>query len=63
MFVGGIRDVTENSDLLDYFSQFGSVTSADIVMDKATGRKRGFAFVTFDDVDSVDKCCRKWDGM
>jgi heterogeneous nuclear ribonucleoprotein A1/A3 len=56
VFVGGIRDVTENSDLLDYFSQFGTVTSADIVMDKTTGRKRGFAFVSFDDWDSVDKC-------
>jgi len=59
VFVGGIRDVTEESDLMDYFSQFGTVSSADIAMDKTTGRKRGFAFITFDDYDSVDKCVCK----
>jgi heterogeneous nuclear ribonucleoprotein A1/A3 len=56
IFVGGIRDGTENNDLIQYFSQYGPVTQADIVVDKQTGRKRGFAFVTFEDADAVDKC-------
>ena len=61
VFVGGVKDGVEENDLQEYFQQFGNVTSVDLVMDRETGRKRGFGFVTFDDCDSVDKivckCC------
>ncbi|XP_014670988.1 PREDICTED: heterogeneous nuclear ribonucleoprotein A1-like isoform X2 [Priapulus caudatus] len=55
IFVGGIRDDTEESHLKDYFMQYGNVTSVDIITEKGTNRKRGFAFVSFDDYDPVDK--------
>jgi cold-inducible RNA-binding protein len=46
MFVGNLGfDVTEN-DLQDLFAQHGSVVEVNLVLDRATGRSRGFAFVT-----------------
>ncbi|XP_029290791.1 heterogeneous nuclear ribonucleoprotein A1b isoform X2 [Cottoperca gobio] len=55
IFVGGIKEDTEESQLRDYFSQFGKIEVIDIMTDRNTGKKRGFAFVTFDDHDSVDR--------
>uniref|UniRef100_A0A3Q2NML8 Heterogeneous nuclear ribonucleoprotein A1b n=1 Tax=Fundulus heteroclitus TaxID=8078 RepID=A0A3Q2NML8_FUNHE len=55
IFVGGIKEDTEESHLRDYFHQFGKIEVIDIMTDRNTGKKRGFAFVTFDDHDSVDR--------
>lgn len=61
IFVGGIKDDTEENHLRDYFTEFGKIEAIEIMVDHKTGNKRGFAFVTFDDHDSVDrivsKCC------
>ncbi|KAK2885348.1 hypothetical protein Q8A67_016185 [Cirrhinus molitorella] len=55
IFVGGIKDDTEENHLRDYFNQFGKIEAIEIMVDHKTGNKRGFAFVTFDDHDSVDR--------
>ncbi|XP_076840612.1 heterogeneous nuclear ribonucleoprotein A1b isoform X2 [Brachyhypopomus gauderio] len=55
IFVGGIKEDTEESHLRDYFEQFGKIEAVEIMVDHKTGNKRGFAFVTFDDHDSVDR--------
>ncbi|KAG7260860.1 hypothetical protein CRUP_004285 [Coryphaenoides rupestris] len=55
VFLGGLKDETEESHLLEYFGQFGTVEKAEIISDKMTGKKRGFGFVYFDDNDSADK--------
>lgn len=61
LFVGGLKDEHTEDDLRDYFTEFGAVTSVNIVMDKDNQRKRGFAFVEFDDYDPVDKVvCKCW---
>ena len=59
VFVGGIKDGVEENDVHEYFMQYGNVESVDLVTDRETGRKRGFGFVVFDDVDAVDKIVRK----
>ncbi|XP_048839895.1 heterogeneous nuclear ribonucleoprotein A1b isoform X2 [Brienomyrus brachyistius] len=55
IFVGGIKEDTEEHHLRDYFEQFGKIEVIEIMTDRASGKKRGFAFVTFDDHDSVDR--------
>ena len=46
VFVGSLGpEVTEN-DLQDLFATFGPVTDVNLITDRATGRSRGFAFVT-----------------
>ncbi|XP_035239489.1 heterogeneous nuclear ribonucleoprotein A1-like isoform X1 [Anguilla anguilla] len=55
IFVGGIKEDTEESHLQDYFEQFGRIEVIEIMTDRASGKKRGFAFVTFDDHDAVDR--------
>lgn len=55
IFVGGLKQEVEESDLRDYFSTFGRVRKIDIMVDRNTNAKRGFAFVEFGDYDPVDK--------
>ena len=54
VFIGGLKDLVEN-EIREYFSKFGNVVAFDMVTDKATGKNRGFCFLTYDDTDSVDK--------
>ncbi|XP_059122990.1 LOW QUALITY PROTEIN: heterogeneous nuclear ribonucleoprotein A1-like [Peromyscus eremicus] len=55
IFVGGIKEDTEEHHLQDYFEQYGKTEVIEIVTDRGGGEKRGFAFVTLDEHDSVDK--------
>jgi len=46
LYVGNIPFAATNESLTQYFSQAGTVTDASVMIDKFTGRSRGFAFVT-----------------
>jgi RNA recognition motif-containing protein len=48
IFVGGLPVNVDNNSLKDFFTQFGNVTDAIVMMDAAQGRSRGFGFVTFE---------------
>uniref|UniRef100_A0A1A9V114 RRM domain-containing protein n=1 Tax=Glossina austeni TaxID=7395 RepID=A0A1A9V114_GLOAU len=55
LFVGGLKDNHDEPCLTEYFSEFGEVVSIKILTDETTGKRRGFAFVEFDDCNAVDK--------
>ncbi|XP_019910529.1 heterogeneous nuclear ribonucleoprotein A3 [Esox lucius] len=55
IFVGGIKEDTEEHHIREYFERYGRIESIDIMEERATGKKRGFCFVSFDDNDTVDK--------
>lgn len=46
LFVGNLSFDTTENDLQDAFAAHGTVTEANLMMDRATGRPRGFAFIT-----------------
>ncbi|KAK0389678.1 hypothetical protein NLU13_3251 [Sarocladium strictum] len=56
IFVGGVSQDTTDQEFKDYFAQFGRVVDATLMMDKDTGRPRGFGFVTFESEAGVDAC-------
>eukprot|EP00069_Balaena_mysticetus_P002134 bmy_15798T0 len=47
--------VGEEYNLRDYFEKYGKIETIEVMEDRQSGKKRGFAFVTFDDHDTVDK--------
>lgn len=48
LFVGGLPFATTDDELAEVFSQFGTVASAKVIMDRETGRSKGFGFVEFE---------------
>ncbi|POR38413.1 Uncharacterized protein TPAR_01386 [Tolypocladium paradoxum] len=56
IFVGGVSQETTDQEFRDFFAQFGRVVDATLMMDKDTGRPRGFGFVTFESEAGVEAC-------
>lgn len=62
LFVGNLPfDITEN-DLQDAFAAHGTVVEANLMMDRATGRSRGFAFVTMSSPEEAQKAIEAMNG-
>jgi RNA recognition motif-containing protein len=53
LYVGNMSYQTTEDSLRDHFSQFGEVLSANIIIDRQTGRSKGFGFVEFEDDDAA----------
>ena len=62
LYVGGLPYATTNDELRDAFAQCGEVEEASILMDKITGRSRGFGFVTMKEDADAEKAIEKWNG-
>jgi RNA recognition motif-containing protein len=62
LYVGGLPYSTTQDELQNAFSQAGTVTSTSIIMDKMTGRSRGFGFVEMASDDEAQKAIEMWNG-
>ena len=60
LFVGNLAYQTGENDLQDYFSQAGSVVSVNLMMDKVTGKSRGFAFVEFSTAEEANQAVEQF---
>ncbi|WP_236631932.1 RNA recognition motif domain-containing protein [Endozoicomonas montiporae] len=54
LFVGNLPFSANENDLQIAFEQFGEIDEIRVIIDRETGRSRGFAFVTFAEKDSAD---------
>lgn len=62
LFVGNLPYTTTNEELGEFFAQYGEVTSAAVIMDRATGRSKGFGFVEMTNDDDADKAISAAEG-
>lgn len=61
LYVGNLSYTTTSESLKSGFAKAGSVVSASVLVDKMTGRSRGFGFVEMED-DSAEKAIEMFDG-
>lgn len=62
LYVGNLSYNTSEEDLRDLFSQFGTVESANIIMDRETHRSKGFGFVELAEDSACDDAIANLDG-
>lgn len=62
LYVGNLPYSTTNEDLQQAFSQAGQVVEAVVLMDKMTGRSRGFGFVTMSSQEEGEKAIEMFNG-
>jgi RNA recognition motif-containing protein len=63
LFVGGIPYATTEEELKNLFAQAGSVVSVNIIVDKFSGRSKGFAFVEMSSDEEAKKAVETLNGM
>jgi len=54
IFVGGLPQTADESKLREHFSRYGTISEARVMMDKESGRSRGFGYVTFCSAQSCE---------
>src|SRR6185503_18561028 len=62
LYVGNLSFDTTENDLQDLFSKQGPVTEVNLIQDHATGRPRGFAFVTMATPEGAQAAIRALNG-
>ena len=62
IYISNLSFNVQDEDLRGYFTEFGEVSSAKIIMDKATSRSRGFGFVEMSDEEGAKKAITALDG-
>ncbi|XP_009607130.1 glycine-rich RNA-binding protein RZ1A isoform X1 [Nicotiana tabacum] len=62
-FIGNLSWSTSDRGLKDAFRKFGNLLDAKIVVDKFSGRSKGFGFVTFDEKKAMEEAIEEMNGM
>jgi RNA recognition motif-containing protein len=61
LYVGGLPYSTTDSELQEVFSKAGNVVSASIIMDRASGRSKGFGFVEMSNDAEAEAAIKMYD--
>lgn len=62
LYVGGLAYATTEASLRAAFEQAGTVTSATVIMDRATGQSKGFGFVEMSSPEEAAAAIEMWNG-
>jgi RNA recognition motif-containing protein len=63
LYVGNLSFRVSSEDLQEHFATAGEVTSANVVMDRETGRSRGFGFVEMASEDAANSAIAQFNGQ
>ena len=63
LFVGNLSFNTTDNDLTDAFAAHGTVVEASVMMDRMSGRPRGFGFVTMGSPEEAQKAIEAMNGQ
>ena len=63
LYVGNLSFNSTEDDITEAFSNFGTVTSVNVITDRETGRPRGFAFVEMGSADEAQRAIQGMDGQ
>lgn len=63
IFVSNLSFNIQDEDLRKHFSQYGTVASVKVIVDRVTNRSRGFGFVTMDDTNEAETAIRELNGF
>lgn len=61
IFVGGLLPEITTSELTAYFSQYGHIEDSIVMKDRASGKARGFGFVTFEKEESAENVMKNYE--
>jgi hypothetical protein len=62
LFVGGLSWDISTEELREAFAKFGPLVDATVILDRGTGRSRGFGFVTFENPPDAAEAIKQMDG-
>lgn len=62
IYVSNLSFNVEDEDLREFFTEYGEVSSARVIMDKFTNKSRGFGFVEMPDDEAAQKAISELDG-
>ncbi len=62
IYVGNLAWAVTSDDLVELFSQYGKVLSAQVISDRETGRSRGFGFVEMENEEEAQKAIEALNG-
>ena len=63
LFMGGLAWATNETSLRTACERFGQIEEVRVITDQATGRSKGFGFVTFSSDEAAAKCKAEMDGQ
>ena len=61
IYVSNLSFNVQDEDLREFFASYGEITSAKVIMDKVTGKSRGFGFVEMPDDEAAKKAIAELD--
>ena len=62
IYVSNLSYNVQDEDLREFFTEYGEVSSAKVIMDKFTNRSKGFGFVEMPDDEAAQKAISELDG-
>ena len=62
IYVGNLDFKVDESELESLFEEYGAVSSAKVIVDKFSGRSKGFGFITMDDQEAAETAIKELNG-